>query len=114
MTADMFGVGTQKQLVARIQAKAEEWVRSRYTEAPYPVSATTGTLLEHWFHTPHRMADGSFFAWYPHQRQAVETVVFLHEACRVRRLANLSAVIGAEVGDQRDPCRCRSRGWRSM
>jgi len=67
------------------------------------VSETTRTLLDHWFSTPHRMTDGSFFSWYPHQRRAIETVIFLHEACRVRRLADFAAVAGSEVGDQRDP-----------
>jgi type III restriction enzyme len=103
MTGGLFGVGTQSQLVARVQAKVEEWVRSDYTRAPHAVSDTTRTLLDHWFSTPHRMADGSFFAWYPHQRRAVETVIYLHEACHVRRLADLTAVVGSEVGDQRDP-----------
>jgi type III restriction enzyme len=101
--SSLFGVGTQRDLVARVQAKVDEWVRSEYTQAPHPISDTTRALLDHWFSTPHRMADGSFFGWYPHQRRAVETVIYLYEACRARRLADLSAVVRSEVGDQRDP-----------
>ncbi|HEV7216931.1 MAG TPA: hypothetical protein VGP33_17625 [Chloroflexota bacterium] len=35
----------------------------------------TVALLRHWFAEPHLLADGRFFAWYAHQRRAVETAI---------------------------------------
>ncbi len=51
------------------------------------VTATTRTLLNYWFRADHRLPNGEKFAYYPFQREAIETLVYLYEAAKVRRHA---------------------------
>jgi type III restriction enzyme len=48
------------------------------------VTETTRLLLNHWFRTDHRLANGRPFAWHSSQRDAVETVIFVWEFEKVR------------------------------
>lgn len=69
------------------------------------ISETTSTLLRHWFRRePHALAGGRPFRYWPHQRRAVETFVYLHEVCRIRSTEQLWALGGLDaVTPQRDP-----------
>jgi type III restriction enzyme len=71
-------------LVAKIRQEVESWRAGGYPGA----SATSRTLLRWWFDTEHltENADGSLspFRYYFAQREAVETVIWLHEVRRVR------------------------------
>lgn len=74
------------RLVPPLVAKIREGVH-RWREDDYPgVSATTRTLLKHWFGGAHvlRQADGSTreFRYYFAQREAVETTIWLYEVER--------------------------------
>jgi type III restriction enzyme len=53
------------------------------------VSDTTRILLNHWFHTDHKLPDGRKFRYHPFQREAVETLIYLYEVAKVRRHKNL-------------------------
>lgn len=71
-------------LVAKIREEVSEW-----RAAGYPgTSATSKALLQWWFGTAHliEQADGSLspFEYYFAQREAVETVIWLHDVRRVR------------------------------
>lgn len=71
-------------LVAKIREEVGEW-----RAAGYPgTSATSRALLRWWFETRHlvEQADGSLspFEYYFAQREAVETVIWLHDVRRVR------------------------------
>lgn len=71
-------------LVARIREEVKAWRDAGYPDA----SATSRTLLRWWFDTEHLIegADGSLapFRYYFAQREAVETVVWLHDVKKVR------------------------------
>lgn len=71
-------------LVAKIRKEVQAWRNNGYSDA----SATTVALLRHWFETEHltENADGSLstFRYYFAQREAVETVIWLHEVRRAR------------------------------
>lgn len=101
-------------------AATEPWPQDgRYQPAAdgeRPVSETTGLLLRHWFQPePHfvpftRMEAGQAvtgrraFRYWPHQRRLVETFVYLHEVCGVRRTEDLWRFGGQEpTFTQRDP-----------
>ncbi|MGQ0743112.1 MAG: DEAD/DEAH box helicase family protein [Acidimicrobiales bacterium] len=45
---------------------------------------TTKRLLEHWFLDQHQTPDGDRFSFYFCQREAVETVIYLHEVVGIR------------------------------
>lgn len=71
-------------LVANIRKEVFAWRNSGYTGA----STTSRALLQHWFETEHltESADGalSTFNYYFAQREAVETVIWLHEVKQAR------------------------------
>lgn len=71
-------------LVAKVRAAVYEWRNQGYQGA----SPTSVSLLRWWFETDHLLenADGSLFAfrYYFAQREAVETVIWLHEVRQAR------------------------------
>jgi type III restriction enzyme len=71
-------------LVAKIRKEIYTWRNQGYPGA----SPTSASLLRHWFETEHLVeeADGSLstFRYYFAQREAVETVIWLHEVRRAR------------------------------
>lgn len=71
-------------LVAKIRKEVSEWRRKGYAGA----SDTSRSLLHWWFETEHliEQADGTLspFRYYFAQREAVETVIWLHDVRKVR------------------------------
>jgi type III restriction enzyme len=71
-------------LVAKVRREVYEWRAKGYSGA----SPTSAALLRWWFDTEHLLenADGSLdtFRYYVAQREAVETVIWLHEVRRAR------------------------------
>ena len=76
-------------LVAKIRQEIQTWRASGYDGA----SATTKSLLLHWFETEHLLenAGGSLvaFRYYFAQREAVETAIWLHEVRQAREKFDL-------------------------
>ena len=74
-------------LVPSIRESVHRWRRDGYPG----VTATTKTLLTHWFETDHQV-EGSGEAWlyYYCQREAVETTVYLFEVLKKRSLWELA------------------------
>jgi len=70
--------------VPAIRNAVDEWVKSNYT-APKGCTETSKTLLNYWFHSDHRLADGRIFAYNTAQREAMETLVYLYEVSKIRR-----------------------------
>jgi len=67
--------------VPAIREAVRGWVGSGYKGA----TATTKTLLNYWFRADHRLPNGERFAYYPFQRAAIETLIYLYEIAQVRR-----------------------------
>jgi type III restriction enzyme len=95
-------------LVAKIRAEVSEWRAAGYKGA----SATSQALLRWWFETPHLIetADGSqsAFQYYFAQREAVETVIWLHDARCARDKFDLmrfdaSGAVSAGMFDEQWP-----------
>lgn len=74
-------------LVDNIRAEVDAWRSQDYPS----VSATSRRLLEHWFLDEHQTSDGTPFAYYPAQREALETLIYLWEVARSRSLSDLAA-----------------------
>jgi type III restriction enzyme len=72
-------------LVPGIREKIKGWREDGYKG----VSETTRILLNYWFHTDHRLPNGSKFSYHYFQREAVETLVYLCEVLNVRRHKSL-------------------------
>jgi type III restriction enzyme len=67
--------------VPHIEKAVEEWRKAKYKGA----TTTTKTLLNYWFGTDHRLPDGRSFKYYHAQQEALETLIWLYEAEKVRR-----------------------------
>jgi type III restriction enzyme len=72
-------------LVPRIRAEVENWRNDDYDGA----SDTSKRLLEFWFGTDHRLKDGREFRFYFGQREAIETIIYLHEVKGFRDSADV-------------------------
>ena len=71
-------------LAPNIRAEVDAW-RKDYAG----VSDTSRRLLEYWFETDHRLKDGTEFHYYFGQREAIETLIYLHEVKKFRDSADL-------------------------
>ena len=71
--------------VPAIRQEVRDWVADGYKGA----TPTTKTLLNYWFHTDHRLANGDKFQYYYFQREAMETLVYLYEVAGKRRHKDL-------------------------
>jgi type III restriction enzyme len=72
-------------LVPGIREKVKAWREGGYNG----ISDTTRILLNYWFYTDHRLANGRKFAYHHFQREAIETLIYLYEFAKVRRHKNL-------------------------
>jgi len=93
--------------VAGIRQKVNEWrgfelkpeMRLEWPRGGYRgVSATTETLLKHWFYTDHRKPDGSKFRYHYFQQDAAETLIYLYEVAQVRRFKVMAETYGLPAG----------------
>jgi type III restriction enzyme len=82
-------------LVPGVREKVKAWREGGYKG----ISDTTRILLNYWFFTDHRL--GRKFAYHYFQREAVETLIYLYEAAKVRRHKNL-----VETFATRSDCAC--------
>ncbi|MDX1252598.1 MAG: DEAD/DEAH box helicase family protein [Gammaproteobacteria bacterium] len=95
-------------LVANIRNEIVQWRNSRYSDA----SPTSRALLNWWFENEHliEQSNGSLspFRYYFAQREAVETVIWLHDVCKVRDKFDLlrfdaSGAVSANMFDEQWP-----------
>jgi type III restriction enzyme len=85
-TAPLYDVKTTTApCVPAIRDQVDRWRADGYPGA----SDTTLRLLNHWFLTDHRLANGRKFAYHYSQRFAVETLIYLSEIAQVRRQKGL-------------------------
>lgn len=86
----------------------EEPRYSPQADGEQALTETSLTLLRHWFRPePHELGippRSVTFKYWPHQRRAVETIIYLHEVRRIRQTDQLWALCGVDpLGPQRDP-----------
>lgn len=65
------------------------------------ITDTTSILLNYWFRTDHRLPTGRAFAFHPFQRDAIETLVYLWEAAKIRRQKDLLETFAPTTRDIR-------------
>ena len=82
--------------VPAIRQAVQEWRDANYKGA----TATSKTLLNYWFRADHRLPNHLKFQYYPFQREAVETLIFLYEVAQTRRYKALIETYAQAVGGQ--------------
>lgn len=61
-----------------------------WREADYKgITDTTRELLNHWFRTDHRSANGQRFSYHRAQREAIETLIYVYEIAKARSRKSL-------------------------
>ena len=122
MTFEHDGDADHDEVLAAIRKRVDAWrgfalapakdpspAEGRYEPVASGERALTATsleLLRHWFRVePHESVVGAdLFKYWPHQRRAVETFIYLHEVCDVRRAEDLWALVDFSPSwTQRDP-----------
>ncbi len=66
--------------VIGLREAVRKWKTDNYRGA----TDTTKELLNYWFYTDHKIADGSRFRYYPAQQEAIETLIFVYEIEKLR------------------------------
>lgn len=115
---------TQAEVIAAIRTRVDRWRgfaldraadpyldEGRYepvAEGERALTETSRELLRWWFRQePHEVPSSQGydrFKYWPHQRRAVETFIYLHEVCGVRRVDALWKLVdGAPDFTARDP-----------
>ena len=92
-------------LVAQLRIQVQAWRTQRYAGA----TATSRSLLQHWFGAPHLMpaADGTLteFQYYFCQREALETIIYLYDVVGAKDKFDLmrfdsSGLVSANMFDE--------------
>jgi len=71
--------------VPLIRQEIKQWQAAGYAG----ITATTRRLLAWWFKNDHRLPNGSQFRYHTAQREAIETLIYLHEVKGIRTRSDL-------------------------
>jgi len=100
--ASMFAIAAQLPTgpcVPTLREAVKAWQAGGYKG----VTETTRALLNYWFATDHRLPNGTRFEYYPSQREAIETLIFVWEVEKVRTRLDLLKRYGMQQKDIRLP-----------
>ena len=75
-------------LANQIREEVDKWRENGY-ERPRGISDTSKRLMEWWFDETHFFPDGEAFNYYFAQREAIETIIYLHEVIKKQEAADL-------------------------
>jgi len=81
-------------LVRTLRPLVNAWREGGYKEG---TSETTRRLLEWWFVEDHQLANGSAFAFYRAQQDAIENLIFCYEVLQARNLYQLAQKLDARI-----------------
>lgn len=77
--------GPTAPAVPAITQAVNAWRDKNYRGA----TETSRALLNHWFHSDHKLRTGDSFAYYPAQRKAVESLIYVYEVAKTRDRSSL-------------------------
>ncbi len=72
--------GNTAPAVPAISQAVNEWRDKNYPGA----TKTSRVLLNHWFHSDHKLRTGEPFAYYAAQQRAIESLIYVYEVAKVR------------------------------
>ena len=82
-----------------LREAVKAWVAGGYKG----ITDTTRILLNHWFHTDHKLPTGSPFNYHRSQQEAIETLIFVWEFEKVRTRKGLLERYATDL----QTCACR-------
>jgi len=80
-------------LPQKIKKAVENWRNNDYEG----VSPTTQRLLEFWFKEEHILEDSPFFNFWRCQREAIESLIYVYEVCRLKRIYEMVQSFGVSL-----------------
>lgn len=81
--------------VPALREAVKAWVAGGYKG----ITETTRILLNHWFHTDHRLSTGRPFKYHRSQQEAIETLIFVWEFEKVRSRKGLLERYATDLRD---------------
>jgi len=81
-------------LDVKIKQAIQTWRDKNYEEGTSPV---TKRLLEFWFKEEHILADGTPFEFWKCQREGIEALIYVYEACKYQGLYELARGFGVSI-----------------
>ena len=84
-TSFLENYGRTAPAVPAISRAVQEWRNEGYKGA----TETSKTLLNHWFHTDHKLASGKPFEYFAAQQTAMESLIYVFEIAKIRNLRQL-------------------------
>ena len=84
-------------LPQKIKQAVETWREKNYEG----VTPTTRRLLEFWFKEEHLLEDGSLFNFWRCQKEAIESLIYVYEVCKLKRIYEMAQSFGVSL--QIDP-----------
>ncbi|HEX5504941.1 MAG TPA: DEAD/DEAH box helicase family protein [Thermomicrobiales bacterium] len=89
--------GKTAPAVPAIRDAVWQWRDGGYQGA----TATSRLLLQHWFHSDHKLPNGRLFRYHRAQQEALESLIYVFEVARARNLTDLyQRFIPAELAAQ--------------
>ena len=79
------GFGNTAPAVPAISHEVDEWRASNYKGA----TETSRKLLNHWFHSNHKLRTGEPFEYYAAQKRAIRSLIYVYEVAKVRNRVSL-------------------------
>jgi len=80
-------------LPQKVKQAVENWRNKDYEGA----TTTTHRLLEYWFKEEHLLEDGSFFNFWRCQKEAIESLIYVYEVCRLKRIYEMAQSFGVSL-----------------
>ena len=84
-TSFLENYGRTAPAVPAISRAVQEWRAEGYKGA----TETSRTLLNHWFHTDHKLPSGRQFKYFAAQQTAMESLIYVFEIAKIRNLRQL-------------------------
>jgi type III restriction enzyme len=100
--ADLFNIEeylATAPCVPAIRPAVASWRENNYKG----ITSTTRELLNYWFKTDHILPNGTSFNYYPAQREAIETLIYIFEVEKIRSRKSLLEKFASNSKDLRLP-----------
>lgn len=99
---DLFNIQEQLSTAACVPA-IRHAVNAWRADGYKGITETTRELLNFWFYTDHILPNGQSFRFHSAQREAIETLIFLHEVARIKSRKELLEQYAFNTKDLRLP-----------
>lgn len=102
LQSDLFNLGDYLKTAACVPAirnAVKAWRESGYKD----ITDTSHELIQHWFYTDHRLANGINFRFHTAQRESIESLIYIFEVSKIHSRKALLEKYATHLEDLRLP-----------